>query len=88
MELPDKVGGALEVGGWLPGGCIVTLPSDEVLETVVVEAAVKNGLNLPFLLTIENDGWRWWEYLSWVWLIGGKLQERNMKDWVNLDCGR
>ena len=59
MELSDKVGGVFEVASWLPGGHIVALPLDEVLQMVVMEAAVKDGLDLPLLLTIHNDGWRW-----------------------------
>ena len=87
VELPNKVGGVLEVGGYLPGGCVVTFPLNEVLEAVVIEAAVQDGLNLPLLLAIDNDSWRWWRYLPWVRVIGGKLQERNVKDWVDLDGG-
>ena len=36
-----------------------------------MEAAVHDGLDLPFLLTINNDGWRWWGDLSWVGVVGG-----------------
>ena len=85
MELSDKVGGVLKVGGRLPGGCVVALLLDEVLEAIVVEAAVKYGLNLPQLLPIDDDGWWRWCYLFWVWILGGMLQERDMEDGVDLD---
>ena len=58
VELSDKIGSVFEVGGWLPGRCIVAPPLDEVLQTVVVQAAVKNSLDLLLLLAIDNDGWR------------------------------
>ena len=73
MELSDKVGGVLKVGGWLPYPCIIALPLDEVLQAVVVQAAVHDGLDLPFLLAINNDGWRWWGDLPWVGVAGSVL---------------
>ena len=77
-----------EVGGWLPGRCIVTLPLDEVLEAVVVEAAGHDGLDLSLLLAINDDGRRWRRNLSWVWVARGLLEERDVEDGVDLDCGR
>ena len=58
MELSDQVGGVLKVGGRLLGGCVVTLPLDEVLEAVIVEATVEYGFDLPLLFTVYNDS-RW-----------------------------
>ena len=87
VELSDEVGGVFEVGGWLPGWCIIALPLDEVLQAVVVEAAVHDGLDLPLFLTINNDGRWWWRNLSWVWVADGMFQERDMENWVVLDRG-
>ena len=85
MELSDKVGGVLEVSGWLLCRCIIALPLDEVLQAVVVEATVHDRLDLPFLLAINDDGRWWWRNLSWVWVVGSVLQERDMEDGVDLD---
>ena len=64
VELSDEVGGELEVGGGLPGQCVVAPPLDKVLKAVVMEAAVKDGLDLPLLLAIDYDRRRWRYSLS------------------------
>ena len=74
MELSDKVGGVREVGGRLPSWCIIALPLNQVLEPVVVKAAIHDGLDLPLLLAIDYDGWWWWCDLSWIVVIGRMLQ--------------
>ena len=59
MELPDKVGGVFEVGGRLPSWCIIALPLNKILESIVVKVAVHDGFDLPLLLAIDYDGlWR------------------------------
>ena len=65
----------LEVCCWLPRGCVVALPLNQVLEAVVVQAADKNGLDFPFLHAIDDDVWWWRCSLSWVRVVGGVLQE-------------
>ena len=87
VELSDEVRGMLKVGGQLPGRRIIALPFDEVLQAVVVEAAVEYGLDLPLLLAVDNDRWRWWGDLSWVGVVGSVLQERDVEDRVYLNCG-
>ena len=54
MELPDKVRRVFKVSGQLPCPCIITLLLYWVLEAVVMEAAVADGLYLPPLLTIND----------------------------------
>jgi hypothetical protein len=85
VELPDGVGGVLEVAGRLPGGHVVAPPLDEVLEASVVGSAVQDTLDLPLLLAVDQDRrWRWGD-LAGEWVAGGVLQERDMEDRVEAD---
>ena len=48
--------GILQVAGWLPGRCIIALPLNKILESVVEVSAIKYLFNLPLLLSI-NYNW-------------------------------
>lgn len=77
-----------KVGGWLLGWCIVPLLPEKKprLEAVIVEPAVEDGFNLPLLLSIDNDS-RWWRCnLSWIGVVGGLLQKREVENGMDLDC--
>ena len=64
VELPYCLLGILQIGWRLPGGCVIPLLLDQVLESVVKVPAVQDTLDLPLLLSIHDDWWRWGRYLS------------------------
>jgi hypothetical protein len=49
--------------------CIVALPLDEILESVVPHAAIKDLLYLILLVAVDDSGW-WWRVMlmtcNWV----------------------
>ena len=73
VEVPDGVGGVLDVVGGLPCGHVVAPPLDTVLEAAVVAAAVQDTLDLPLLLAVDQHGWRRGRNLTGERVVGGVL---------------
>jgi len=50
---------------------MVALPLYQILQSVPDELGIQNLLNLPLIFSFNFHRWRWWDYLSFEWVIGG-----------------
>ncbi len=89
MELAEEARGIGDVGGRFPGVVrgAVALPGDQVLELTAVPPGVEDGVDLPFFLVVDDDGWRWWRETTGygVGMVG--LEEGDMEDAVEAGVG-
>ena len=91
MKRFEEFGAVREVQSWFPRGFVgivlKTLPFYKVVEFTLGKVGIKDLLNFPFLVILNDHRFRRWKGVARVW-ASSQFEERNMEDRMNLPVRR
>ena len=87
----EEFGAVREVRSWFPRGFVgivlKALPFYEVMEFTSGKAGIKDLMNFPFLVILNDHGFGRWKRVARVW-ASSRFKEGNMEDGMNLPVRR
>ena len=91
MERFEEFGAVREVRSWFPRGFVgivlKALPFYEVMKLTLANAGIKDLVNFPFLVILDDHGFGSWKRVARVW-ASSRFKERNMENGMNLPVRR
>ena len=91
VERFEEFGAVREVRSWFPRGFVgivlKAFPFYEVMEFTSAKAGIKDLMNFPFLVILDDHRFGRWKRVARVW-ASCRFKERNVEDGVNLPVRR
>ena len=91
VERFEEFGAVREVRSWFPRGFVgivlKALPFYELMKLTSAKAGIKDLVNFPFLVILDDHGFGRWKRVARVW-ASSRFKERDMENGMNLPVRR